>query len=98
MKSFKTFINEVSVSSKPVSGTMSGVTHGFDSQFKEVPLKKDIKHVKISGGKYQDFKKGDLVSNIPGGVFIKSKDWTKDKWGQGIIRSAENLQTIAKAL
>jgi hypothetical protein len=89
---------EVSVGSRQVSGVMSGFTYVFDSHFKEKPLKKALKHIKISGGGYRDFKKGDKVSNLPGGVFILTDDWVKDKWGQMIISSKENLESIAKAL
>ena len=73
------------------------VVAGLDQRFKFKPLLKDIT-VKIDGWRDTDFKKGDLVSNIPGGLFIKNSSDDGSKFGTMIKQTDDNVEIVASAL
>jgi len=94
------YLNEIKTSS--TSGTMYGVVHRLDTEFKNKKLKSSItlKTDKIT----IKFEKGSLISNLKGGIFIKMTDRTEEptgsnkEWGVLVTSSKENISKIESAI
>jgi len=93
----------------PVTGTKSGWTVDFSKGFQFMPLTKDVTLEQVVDFRDYTFKKGDLVSNLPGGVFIKvlgeipedfetMVDRYDNRWGKRIKKTKKNMTILAGSI
>lgn len=84
-------------------GTKAGSITSLTGTFSFKPLLNDITLKDIGDCRLTvTFKKGDLVSNLPGGIFIKTSEkvysTTNIKYGYSIRETRENVKLIASVL
>ena len=86
------------IETKNTSGNKSGFTYELNN-VKNEPLKREVTVRSDRGSfvKKQTFPKGTLISNLPGGLMAKVPG-SKDKFGESIQQTKDNMQKIANAL
>ena len=95
MKSFKELL-EIKITKKEISGDSGFSISTFDSEFKNKKLKKKIQLL-TANNIWEKFPTGSLVSNLKGGIFVKTPN-DKSKFGIQIISNKENMKKIINAV
>jgi hypothetical protein len=101
MATFKEYLTEISY--RQVSGMSDGKI--VDADFKKAKLKKDVSDIKVSFNNeryYIELKRGDILDNMLGGLFVNynpsKKADLENRISLPIILNKENIEKIEKAI